>query len=411
MPRLFPRPMTTPSFRADSRSQRRAKSTYLSSIVSRARILKPLLQFGVTLVLAGCGAPGEPTPPAPPVPVAVTDLTAHQAGDGVQLTFTLPSKTITGEKLSEPPAVEILRGALKPDGTAENRSFREVFTIPGSLMDAYLAEGHVRFTDSVPPEEARAHPGAALAYRVRTRASRKRASADSNTVTSRLYPVPERIPSVQVRVSETAIDLSWPAPTRTSGGDPLSGVSGYNVYRGELDPSSDSAASKDLAQVKWISPLTLLAPSPTTNYRDTFFEFGKTYLYVIRSIVLADGNALESGDSSSAIVAPRDIFPPAAPQGLVAGDLPGVLPGSLEVDLSWSINLETDLAGYRVYRSEQQGSRGQLLTPDLLPTPSYRDTSVLLGHRYLYSVTAVDRAGNESEPSAPADTGVTQPSP
>ena len=411
MPQLFPRPRTTPSLRAESRSQSWSKSRILSFIVSWARILKPFLHFGVALVLTGCGAPGEPTPPAPPVPVAVTDLTAHQAGDGVQLMFTLPGKTITGEKLTEPPAVEILRGALKPDGTADNKSFRAVYTIPGSLMDAYLAEGRVRFTDSVPPEETRAHPGASLAYRVRTRASRKRASADSNTVTSRLYPVPERISSVQARVTETAIELSWPAPTRTSGGDPLSGVSGYHVYRGELDPSSADAASNDLAQVKWISPLALLAPSPTTDYRDTFFDFGKTYLYVIRSVVFAEGNELESSDSSSAIVTPRDIFPPAAPQGLVAAAVPGMAPGSFEVDLSWSINLETDLAGYRVYRSEQQGTRGQLLTPDLLPTPSYRDASVLPGHHYWYSVTAVDRAGNESQPSAPADTGVAQPSP
>ncbi len=383
----------------------------LSPTTRWAHIFTTFLHSGVTLVLLGCGAPGEPTPPSPPVPVAVTDLSAQQAGDAVQLTFTLPGKTITGDKLAEPPAVEILRGILKPDGAPDNNSFRVVYTIPGSLIDNYTAEGHVRFADSVPPEETRAHPGSTLAYRVRTRASRKRASADSNMVTVRVYPVPERIASVQSRTTESAIELSWSAPVRTSGGDPLHAFSGYHIYRSELDPTSADAASKDLTQAKWISLLTLLASSPTTSYRDTFFDFGKTYLYVIRSVVLAGGNELESGDSAPVIVTPRDIFPPAAPQGLVAAVLPGTAPGSLEVDLSWSINLETDLAGYRVYRSEEPGTRGQPLTPDLLPTPSYRDTSVLPGHRYWYSVTAVDRAGNESEPSAPADTGVTQPSP
>lgn len=376
-----------------------------------AHIFTTFLHSGVTLVLVGCAAPGEPTPPSHPVPVAVTDLSAQQAGDAVQLTFTLPGKTITGDKLAEPPAVEIHRGTLKPDGTPDNNSFRVVYTIPGSLMDNYAVEGHVRFADSVPPEETRAHPGVTLAYRVRTRASRKRASADSNTVTARVYPVPERIASVQSRTTESAIELSWSAPARTSGDDPLPTVSSYHVYRGELDPSSADVASKDLTQAKWISLLTLLASSPTTSYRDTFFDFGKTYLYAIRSVVLAGGNELESSDSAPVIVTPRDVFPPAAPQSLVAAVLPGAAPGSLEVDLSWSINLETDLAGYRVYRSEEPGTRGQPLTPDLLPTPSYRDTSVQPGHRYWYSVTAVDRAGNESEPSAPADTGVTQPSP
>jgi fibronectin type 3 domain-containing protein len=60
------------------------------------------------------------------------------------------------------------------------------------------------------------------------------------------------------------------------------------------------------------------------------------------------------------------------------------------------MNLENDLAGYRVYRSDRQDARGQLLTPELLPAPAYRDISVQQGRQYWYSVTAVDRAGNES---------------
>jgi fibronectin type 3 domain-containing protein len=81
--------------------------------------------------------------------------------------------------------------------------------------------------------------------------------------------------------------------------------------------------------------------------------------------------------------------------------LPGANPSAFVVDLSWSSNLETDLAGYHVYRSEQEGARGQLITTDLLPVPAVRDSSVALGHRYWYTVTAVDRAGNESGPSRP----------
>src|SRR5215470_10267869 len=56
-------------------------------------------------LLAGCGAPGEPTPPSPPVPVAVADLSARQSGDGVQLTFALPAKTIHGDRLTESPSI------------------------------------------------------------------------------------------------------------------------------------------------------------------------------------------------------------------------------------------------------------------------------------------------------------------
>jgi fibronectin type 3 domain-containing protein len=128
-------------------------------------------------------------------------------------------------------------------------------------------------------------------------------------------------------------------------------------------------------------------------------------------VIPADGNEIESDNSAPVTVTPRDIFPPAAPQGLVAAVVPGATPSAFVVDLSWSINLETDLAGYRVYRSEQEGARGQLITPDLLPVPAVRDGSVALGHRYWYTVTAVDRAGNESASSNPVAVDITQPPP
>ena len=363
------------------------------------------------LFAAGCGAPGAPTPPTPPVPVAVTDLTARQAGDGVQLIFTLPTRTITGDRLASPPAVEVVRGTPKPDGSPDAKSLRVVYTVPGSLVENYIAEGHVKFIDPVAPAETRAHPGGTLVYIIRTRASKKRASGDSNAVSVRVYPVPEPIAKLEARVTEPAIELSWTAPMRTSSGDPLTAFSGYRIYRGELDPASAEAAAADFSKAKWKSPLTLLAPSDEDTYRDTLFDFGKTYAYIVRSVVLVDGNPLESSDSVPAIVSPRDTFPPAAPQNLVAAVLSGATPGSVLVDLSWSINLETDLAGYRVYRSEQQDTRGVLITPELLLAPAYRDTSVESGHHYWYSVTAVDRAGNESEASAAVAVDVAKPSP
>jgi hypothetical protein len=370
-----------------------------------------LLHFLIPIffLAAGCGAPGEPTPPSPPVPAAVADLTARQAGDGVELVFTLPSKSVSGDKLSATPAVEILRGILKPDGKPDPKSFRVVYTIPAALIGNYLAAGHIHFADPIAPEETKAHPGGTVAYLVRTRVSRKRASADSNVVAARVFPVPESIASLQVQVTESAVKLSWPAPMRTSAGEPLPPISGYHIYRGEIDPKTPAPPGKDLTLIQWISPLALLGPSSTNSYDDTQFEFGKTFVYVVRSVITQEGIEIESDNSEPATVAVLDTFPPATPQGLAAALLPGAAPSSLVVDLSWSINLEADLAGYRVYRSEQEGARGQLLTPDLLPVPAVRDTSVEPGHRYWYTVTAVDRAGNESAPSNPVAMDVTQP--
>jgi hypothetical protein len=165
------------------------------------------------------------------------------------------------------------------------------------------------------------------------------------------------------------------------------------------------------AQPPWKSPLQQLGTSTTDEYLDSSFDYGKTYAYVVRSVVDSPSGPLEASDSPQAAVTPKDIFPPVAPQGLVGAIQPGANPGSLLVELSWSINLEPDLAGYRVYRSEDETGKGSLmLTPSLLPSPAYRDTSVQSGQHYWYAVTAVDQAGNESARSQPVAVDVAQPS-
>ena len=359
--------------------------------------------------LSGCGAPGEPQPPSPPIPVPITDLTAHQHGNGVQLVFTLPSRTISGQRLAEPPAMEIFRGSLKPSGSPDNKSFKLVYTIPGALANAHTAEEKIQFTDPLPPEDLRISSGAMYAYRVRTRASKKKDSADSNTVVAKVYPVAERIASLDARVTQNAIELSWPVPALAGAESAGETLAGYHVYRGELETTALNPASGDLSQAKWKSPPSLLSPVPSNSYRDTLFDFGKTYAYQVRSVVIAEGIPVESDDSAPAIVTPRDTFPPAVPQNVVATQIPGA--DGVLVDLSWSISVESDFAGYRVYRSERPDERGQPVPMELLLSPTYRDSSVQPGHRYWYVVTAVDRTGNESAPSEPAAADLTQPLP
>jgi hypothetical protein len=363
------------------------------------------------LLLAGCGAPGEPTAPCPPVPAPIGDLTAHQQGNGVQLTFTLPVRTVAGDRLAEHPAIEIFRGALKPNGSPDEKTFKPVYNIPGALADSYSAQGKIQFTDPLPAEELRATPGASYAYRVRTRAAKKKDSADSNTVVTKIFPVPDKIAPIEIRVTQSAVELSWPVPSVASSANAGESISGYAIYRGELDSAAAVPAANELTDAKWKSPPTLLASSQTNAYSDTLFEFGKTYVYQVRSVVVAGGNSIESDYSAPTIVTPRDTFPPSPPQNVVAAGIPGA-DGAITVDLSWSINLESDLAGYRVYRSDHQGERGTLQNPELLRSPAFRDVTVEAAHhQYWYTVTAVDRAGNESGPSEAALADLSKPLP
>ena len=365
----------------------------------------------MAMTIAGCGAPGEPQPPIPSTPVAVTDLVARQAGDAVVLTFSMPGRGILGEKLQEVPTFEVLRGGLKPDGTVDAKSFRVVDTVPGALVANYLQQGKVQFTDPIPPEETRKHPGQTLVYEVRTRVTERKTSEPSNDARVVFYAVPAAIDPLVAEVTAKGISLRWSVPKSPAGGEAVAKITEYHIYRGELDPANAAAAAKDLAHATWKSPLVQIASVASPEYLDSDFDYAKTYAYVVRSLIVAEGSPVESSDSATAILTPQDIFPPEAPQSLVATVVAGPRSGSYVVELSWSINVEPDLAGYRVYRNETEGSRGQLLTSELLPTPAHRDSSVREGHRYWYSVTAVDRAGNESAESLAVAVEIAQPNP
>ena len=70
------------------------------------------------------------------------------------------------------------------------------------------------------------------------------------------------------------------------------------------------------------------------------------------------------------------------------------------VEVSWSPSTESDLASYRVYRTAEGKTErvGEVAAPET----SFRDSRAVPGTRYTYTVTAVDKAGNESPPSAGA---------
>ena len=349
-----------------------------------------------------------PTPPRPVLPKPVTDLAARQQGSSVILTFTLPKKSDENETLAEPPSVEIFRGE-RESGAAAKMATQLIYTVPSTLVDTYMKEGLIEFRDPLKP--ASLH-GQDIVYMVRTRASTKRASADSNVVSVRTLPVPPAPTAVHVTaLKENAIELAWTAPRAESNDG---GIAGYRVYRGELAADAPAPAGQitDIAKLKMSVPPALLGPAAGNSFRDTDFTFGTTYIYLVRSVADEQGQPVESSDSAPLILTPKDTFPPATPQRLVAVPIPGenqaTGTAAGHIELSWDINQEPDLAGYWVYRSEQPDTTGPRINTILLPTPTFRDTTAVVGKHYTYRVTAVDRAGNESSFSSPVTAAVPQ---
>jgi hypothetical protein len=346
---------------------------------------------------AGCAAPGDPTARHPVVPVAVNDLAARQYGNAFALTFTLPARSMDREALAEHPTIEIYRVALSPGAAPDKKTaWRPAFTIPSAQVDPYLKAGHIEFHDPLTADDFARAAGSSMAYKVRTRAARARASEDSNIVVARIYPPPEAPRDVHVSVSESALVVNWTEAALPPGAS----SSVYRVYRAEIESGQENPP-QDLSKAKLKTPPELVGTSPTTEFRDSHFEFATPYVYTVRSVAQFGADLVESADSAQAMVTPRDIFPPAAPTNIEITIVPATPQAPAYVELSWAISPEGDLAGYSVYRSEGEDSPGERVSTDILPSPTFRDISVVPGRRYYYRVSAVDRAGNESPKSSP----------
>ncbi len=267
------------------------------------------------------------------------------------------------------------------------------------------------------PADFANHPDTEIVYRVRTRVPGKKPSAYSNATALRAYPAPEPIADLKAEATQTSVLLTWTSPPANFAGLALP-LSGYRVYRaaaGEPAPSGiehPSAGGKSYAP----QPLALvkIGDSESPAFRDTQVDFNATYIYSVRTLTRYPDTTLESADSNLLTVIPRDLYVPAAPQGLESVAIPsqGAVPAHL--DLTWAVSSEAGIAGYNVYRSDHAGISGTRVNTQLLLTPAFRDMNVVSGRSYFYTVTAVGLSGRESAPSAVASGSVpgnTQPGP
>jgi subtilase family serine protease/flagellar hook assembly protein FlgD len=108
------------------------------------------------------------------------------------------------------------------------------------------------------------------------------------------------------------------------------------------------------------------------------------------TVTAVNTSGFESPPSEQVAVNVGDVTPPAAPQGLTA-----TVTGSA-ASLTWSPNVEPDLAGYNIYRNSSNG--WQKLNTALVAAISFSNLNLING-TYTWHITAVDAVGNESGPS------------
>jgi hypothetical protein len=363
-----------------------------------------VLALVVVVQAVGCGAPGLPLAPHPPVPATIPDLAATQLGDGVLLTFTLPKKQATGEALENPPEVEILREIESTSASAEAGTPKApssvAYTIPPGQTAAYVSGGQMRFLDSLSAAQIRQVEAGRIVYAVRTNVSKRVAAAPSNLVVVVVRPAAEPVGDLSAEVTRKSIELKWTAPGNTTGGEPMPAIGSYHVYRGEVAMGAEAAAAASPPEAKLEEGMALLGVAAAPSYSDGQFEFGRAYIYSVRSVAEYDSGQVESADSNLTCVWARDTFAPGAPRGLAAVLVPAAAGESAHIELSWAVGAETNIAGYNVYRKGVLDAQWKRLNGDLLPVPVFRDMSAEPGHAYSYAVAAVSQMGVESERSA-----------
>jgi hypothetical protein len=334
-------------------------------------------------------------PPSLELPRPVNDLAAVRKGDRVLLSWSQPLETTDHQNIRRPGLTTICRSVDFYPMAECNQPER---ILRPDELHSVLAPGsrsHVGFEDVLPPGSH--SPTQFAVFAIQALSPHGKSAGLSNQVQVSLAPALPPVSDLRAEVTAESVLLSWTPPQR-----PVNSANvnySFRVYRKLVD----APAYTMLREI----PLA----SGTETFPDRTFEWERAYQYKVTGMArvqLAGSEplAFESEDSPVLRVLPHDIFPPAMPSGLQA-----VFSGSGQkpfIDLTWAPNMEADLAGYNVFRNEL-GSAPVQINPQLLKAPAFRDENVVAGHRYIYTVNAVDERGNQSPRSEAATESVPLP--
>jgi hypothetical protein len=256
------------------------------------------------------------------------------------------------------------------------------------------AETTVRLTDILPESQDDSDHLQLLVYKLELLDNHGRSAGFSNAAAVPLAPV---LPAkgLHSELDVRGVYLIWEEE-----GESRSSLLkfDYRIYRREKGSSKRVAVHYQRAVVH-------TAEGERWSGVDTGIEWEKTYLYSVTPVTRAYSQEglligeIEGDDSAPLEVITHDVFPPAAPERLLP--VVGHITGEKFVDLLWAPNTEKDTSGYNVYRREENGQPTRI---NFVPISmvSFQDVSVLAGHEYLYSISAVDVRGNESARSPEA---------
>jgi len=317
----------------------------------------------ICVVLAftqGCGYVGPISPPSPQIPIPVTNLTAVERGNEIQVNFSTPALTtdfLEVKKLSE---IELRVGpAESPFDVARWEADSRRYDLPSFPAINPDDPQSVPVSMNIPVSDWQ---GKRVAVSVRTAVRSGNHFSHWSPPANLEVIEPLQPPQVSAEATRDGYKLTWH--------EQRPGLQ-YEILRqtrGEAHPESVGIADKP-------------------EFVDSTSQWDVPYTY----FVIAKKDAAESLRSQGASVNHRDTFAPTVPQGVT------VLAGPDSVELTWTRSPEADLKAYKIYRAVGNSALEPLGDPVNLPT--FSDRKVEHGKTYRYAISAIDNKNNESERS------------
>ncbi|MEX1094585.1 MAG: fibronectin type III domain-containing protein [Planctomycetales bacterium] len=218
---------------------------------------------------------------------------------------------------------------------------------------------------------------------------------------ARTQPRVVETPVVRVLAADR-IEVAWPKSAAPD-------IAGYDVYRGDVrvstvtkgpggawrdnDPEYPEPLVNGVRDIRNIRKLND-QPLAESRYVDTQVDLAEKdadagdYRYSVKAYIVRAVNRLgtESGPSPYALTIPAE------PQHVLLRERSG------DAEIKWEPSPEREIAGYRVYKLDRAGRMVERVTDDPIQTTTFTHVP---GHMTRYVVTAVDKLGQEGQPSSP----------
>lgn len=329
-------------------------------------------------VVGGCGLKTMPVPPQEIVPAAITDLHYELDEKGVNLAWTFPGKTVTGEDLHEVASFELYRAVVPADSACDGCPipFGEPVQVPGGTVAGGKPKT-ATYTSTL------LRPGHIYYFMVRTRTGWWAESADSNVI-SFLWNIPAAAPEkLEVRSTADGVALTWLPVTAHRDGSIIREPVKYQVYRSQGGGPF----------------LPLAGLQNGAAFTDSGVKGGMNYQYKVQAVTVYEKGQVGGGFTAPVAAVAADRAAAEAPEGVTA------VRTAAGVKVLWNAVQDASVRGYRVYRrlpGEKQAIRaGEVAVPGTL----FDDPAPPRAEKWYYSVTSIDDAkpANESRPSAEAE--------